>query len=853
MEDFEKLGTFYLGREYDLDQGTTGKLLLYDSRDLVTHGVCVGMTGSGKTGLCIGILEEAALDNIPAIAIDPKGDLGNLLLTFPELRPEDLEPWVSEEEATRKGLSRAEFAKQQADLWRKGLGDWGQDASRIARLKNAADFTIFTPGSTAGIPVSILRSFAAPPLAERSDDEALRDRVNTTATSLLGLVGVSADPIQSREHIVLSRILHEAWTAGRDLDLPAIIEQIQAPPFVKVGVLDLEAFYPSKERFELAARLNGLLAAPAFQTWLQGEPLDIGRLFYTAEGKPRVSIFSVAHLSEPERMFFVSLLLNEILGWVRSQSGTGSLRAIVYMDEIFGFFPPVAEPPSKRPLLTLLKQARAFGVGVLLATQNPVDLDYKGLANAGTWFVGRLQTERDKDRLLEGLEGVAAGAENKFDRQEMEETLAGLGKRIFLMYNVHEDAPVTFQTRWTLSYLAGPLTRVQIKTLMDPRRHLYAGTRAEGQATTTIEESGAGAAAMPSAGAATMPSAGAATVASAGPATAASTITTATVAPQKPAETEPPALPPEIPQYYLPARGSGSAVSGLLYRPGVLAQATVNFVSPESGVGTATKVRRIASAPEGALALDWEAATPLSLPLEELERQPMAGATFAPLPPAMQKLTSFRAWESDYAAWAYRSQTLELLSSPGLKMTSRPGESEGEFRARLQLAAREKRDELSDRLRKKYATRFATLERRELRARQAVEREAEQAKGRKTQTAISIGATILGAFIGRKTLSATTLGRGTTAMRDISRSMEESGDVKRAEENLKKVLEEKADLEAEFQAELDSLEVQMDPVSEDLEKVLLRPRKSDITVDLVALVWMPFRRDAGETLVQAWE
>ncbi len=474
MEDFEKLGAFYLGREYDLSTKEMGGLLLYDSKDLVTHGVCVGMTGSGKTGLCIGLLEEAAIDGVPSIVIDPKGDLADLMLTFPELRPEDFRPWVSQEEAAKKSLSIDDFATQQAEMWKKGLADWGQDPGRIQRLKDAADFTIYTPGSNAGLPVSILKSFAAPSPAVRADDEALRDRINTAVTSILGLVGVTADPIQSREHILLSSLFYSVWSAGQDLDLAGLIQQIQKPPFTRVGVLDLDSFYPAKERFELAMLLNNLLAAPTFQTWLEGDALDIGQMLFTSEGRPRVSIFSIAHLSDTERMFFVSLLLNEVLGWVRAQQGTGSLRAIIYMDEIFGFFPPVAEPPSKRPLLTLLKQARAFGVGILLATQNPVDLDYKGLANAGTWFIGRLQTERDKARLLEGLEGVAAGSESKFDRQKMEETLAGLGKRVFLMYNVHEDAPVVFQTRWALSYLPGPLTRAQIKTLMDPRRPVAA-------------------------------------------------------------------------------------------------------------------------------------------------------------------------------------------------------------------------------------------------------------------------------------------------------------------------------------------------------------------------------------------
>ena len=644
MEDFEKLGAFYLGREYDLATKELGGLLLYDSKDLVTHGVCVGMTGSGKTGLCVGLLEEAAIDSVPSLVIDPKGDLTNLLLTFPDLRPEDFRPWISEEEAGKKGLSPDDFAREQAEMWKKGLADWGQDPSRIARLRAAADFTIYTPGSTAGLPVSILKSFSAPAQAVRDDPESLRDRINTVATSVLGLLGVTADPIQSREHILLSSLLDAAWSAGQDLDLPALIQQIQTPPFARVGVLDLEAFYPEKDRFGLALLLNNLLASPTFETWLEGEALDIGRMLFTAEGRPRVSIFSIAHLSDAERMFFVSLLLNEVLGWMRTQPGTGSLRAILYMDEIFGYFPPVAEPPSKRPLLTLLKQARAYGLGVLLATQNPVDLDYKGLANAGTWFIGRLQTERDKARLLEGLEGVAAGSETRFDRQEMEETLAGLGKRVFLMYNAHEDAPAVFQTRWALSYLPGPLTRTQIKTLMDPRRP-----------------------AQP-----TTPPVTAATVAAAAPVAAVPTVVAPAGAVAEPSA-QPGTVPPEVPQFFLPLRGAAPAGSQILYRPGVLATGTVNFVNTKTGAGTSTKVMRMAPAPEGALALDWDGALVLDSAVEDLERQPYPGVAFAPLPAAMEKLASYRSWSGDFAAWAFRTQSIEVLKSPGFKHDLRPG------------------------------------------------------------------------------------------------------------------------------------------------------------------------------------
>ena len=375
--------------------------------------------------------------------------------------------------------------RQQAELWKKGLAEWRQDGARIQRLRDAADFAIYTPGSNAGIPVSILKSFAAPAEDVRNDRELLRERISTTVTSLLGLLGIEADPIQSREHILLSTILDSTWQKGEDLDLTAVIHAIQSPPVAKIGVMDVDSFFPSKDRFALAMKMNSLLAAPGFQAWLEGEALDVQQLLYTSAGKPRLAIFSIAHLSDAERMFFVTLLLSQMVGWMRTQSGTTSLRAILYMDEIFGYFPPVANPPSKLPLMTLLKQARAFGLGVVLATQNPVDLDYKGLANTGTWFIGRLQTERDKARVLEGLEGASSSAGKKFDKGRMEQTLASLSNRIFLMNNVHEDEPVVFETRWCLSYLRGPLTRTQIKLLMDSQRKEVRGARVKGAPTTS--------------------------------------------------------------------------------------------------------------------------------------------------------------------------------------------------------------------------------------------------------------------------------------------------------------------------------------------------------------------------------
>jgi hypothetical protein len=805
-EDFEKLGVFYLGRPYDLaaKQAKPG-WLLYDSKDLVTHAVCVGMTGSGKTGLCLSLLEEAAIDNIPAIIIDPKGDLGNLMLTFPGLKAEEFQPWINEDDARKKGLSPADYAKAQAELWTKGLAGWQQDGARIQRLRDAADVAIYTPGSNAGLPVSILKSFAAPGANVREDAELFRERISITVTSLLGLLGIEADPIQSREHILLSTILDRTWRNEADLDLAALIHAIQTPPATKIGVMDMDSFFPSKDRFALAMKLNNLLAAPGFHSWLEGEALDIQSLLYTPAGKPRLAIFCIAHLNDAERMFFVTLLLSQMVGWMRAQSGTTSLRALLYMDEIFGYFPPISNPPSKLPLLTLLKQARAIGLGVVLATQNPVDLDYKGLANTGTWFIGRLQTERDKARVLEGLEGASVGAGQKFDRARMEQTLAGLGNRIFLMHNVHEDAPVVFETRWCLSYLRGPLTRTQIKALMEPHRTEQRGLRTE---------------------------------------TSLSALST-----QHSALRSRPMLPPDVPQQFVPVRGSRPDGSNLVYAPLLLGCSQIRFSDSRSDVDTTQDVRVLAPMTDAAVAVDWDHATTVDVAVADLEQAPANGAQFLPLPAAAGKAKSYTDWNKDFGSWLFRTQKVELFRSPGTKAVSKPGESERDFRVRLQQSGREMRDQQSDRLRQKYASKIATLQER---VRRAEQQEAES-RSSQVQAAISVGASILGAFLGRKTISAANIGRATTAIRGAGRVMKESQDVGRAEDNVQTVQRLLADLEAQFRSESEALSVASDPLTEKLETISIRPTKSNIAVILVALAWVPHWQDSKGQLTQAWQ
>jgi hypothetical protein len=824
MENFEKLGAFYLGRPFDLSTRTTKPgILLYDSADLVTHAVCVGMTGSGKTGLCIAMLEEAAIDGIPAIVIDPKGDLANLLLTFPDLKPEDFAPWVNAEDARKKGISVEEYAVQQAELWRNGLADWEQDGSRITKLKHSADFSIYTPGSNAGIPVSILKSFAAPPPAVREDNELMTERVNTTVTSLLGLLDIDADPIKSREHILISTILNQKWSQGDDLDIAALIQQIQTPTINRIGVMDLESFYPAKDRFELAMSLNNLLAAPAFGGWMEGEPLDLQNLLHTDEGKPRIAIFSIAHLSDTQRMFFVSLLLNQTLGWMRTQAGTNSLRAILYMDEVFGYFPPVANPPSKLPMLTLLKQGRAFGLGIVLATQNPVDLDYKGLSNAGTWFIGRLQTERDKARVLEGLEGIAAGSGQRFERQQMEEVLAGLTNRVFLLNNVHEDGNEIFQTRWVMSYLRGPLTRTQIRTLMEGRQ---AGPTARPAPVMTATSISSAAGSMV-----------------AGTATA--------TAKKHQAKVHRAVLPAEVPQHFIPLR-TNAPRSTLTYKPMLLGIAEVRYSDGKS-IDLTRDVTVLTPLSDGPVPVDWTQRQEANLVVKDLEQSPEENAQFFELPSIGTKAKSYDTWRKDFAAWLYRNQRLDLLKSPSLKVASNPDESERDFRIRLQQLAHEQRDRSVEKLRQRYAQKFAALEEKRRRAEQAVERETEQSKSQKLQTAISFGATLLSSFMGRKKATLGTLGRATTAARGVSRSMKEAEDVTRVQETLEAVSQQFLSLEAQFKSETESLEKSVDPQTEQFEKISIKPTKANIAVKLFTLAWAPYSTDEQGNTSPAWQ
>jgi hypothetical protein len=833
--DFEKLGAFYLGKEYDLAKGRLlDNLVMYDARDLTTHGVCVGMTGSGKTGLCILLLEEAAIDHVPAIIIDPKGDITNLLLTFPDLRPQDFAPWINVDDARRKGLSPEEFAAKQAELWRSGLAEWGQDGARIQMLRDSADFVIYTPGSDAGVPVSILHSFAVPPLSWETDAELLRERIQGTVSALLGLVGIDADPVRSREHILLSNIFEHFWRQGEDLDLAKIILAIQNPPMRQLGVFDIDTFFPQKDRLGLAMSLNNLIAAPAFQSWLHGQPLDIAGFLATPTGKPRHSIFYIAHLSDAERMFFVTMLLNQVITWMRTQPGTTSLRALVYMDEIFGFFPPVANPPSKQPMLTLLKQARAFGVGVLLTTQNPVDLDYKGLTNAGTWFIGRLQTERDKARVLEGLESASSQAGQSLDRAAFDRIISALGQRVFLLHTVHEDAPVVFQTRWALSYLRGPLTRDQIRRLKGDRMPEQVGA--------------------PAAAAAAAPAAPA----------------TAPVAVPVPGSSAllhvPPSLATGFQQAFIPVqKGPSAAVSEieqreggpvevverrLLYRPSILGLGRVHYVDARRGIDHHEQVALLAEPPRGAGVVAWERGRVLELTPHELTDQPEPDALFEPLPESIATVTAFNALKKDLTDYWYYNQSLTLFHSPLLKAYSQPGESERDFRTRLQQTAREQRDAEVDKISQKYAQRLATLKERLRRYEATLARKEADAAARQRETLVSVGESVVGLFMGRRATRV-----ASTALSKHRQAQLKKIEVEEAEENVEAVRREIQELEEALQKETEAVRERWEQALVSFEEVPIKPRRSDVEVDLFALGWAPHwlitsKSRSGETRSQ---
>ena len=784
---YEKLGLFYLGKERTIaDKPSSGLPFLYKSKNLTTHGVIIGMTGSGKTGLGIGLIEEAIMDDIPSIIIDPKGDMANLLLSFPELKAADFEPWIDPAEASRKNTSVADLAEQTARTWQDGLASWGQGNDRIAALRGKTVMTVYTPGSNSGIPVSILSGFDAPAPDMLSDQDGLNALVSSTATSLLSLINIHGDLLTSREHILISSILLHHWRKGEGLSIESLIGAIVNPPFDKVGVFGLSSFFPQAERMKLAMLINNLIAGPSYASWLQGEPLDIQRIFYGDDGKPRTSIFFIAHLSEPERMFFVTLLLNAMIGWMRRQQGTSSLKALLYMDEIFGYFPPTGNPPSKKPMLLLLKQARAFGVGVVLATQNPVDLDYKGLSNIGTWFVGRLQTTQDQDRVLDGIVGASDGL---LDRATARNMLADMKARRFLLSSAHYDEPLLFETRWVMSYLKGPISLQDIGSLMKGRRDAAAAR--EIPAVSTEERPGG-------------------------------------------LLDRPPLLSEGVAQrFYLPP----VLAERVVFEPWLAACASVRFYNSSRNIDEVKDYNLRLYLDESFDEAQWSNAEPFTIDLAECLDASPEGSSFYGLPSGFSSLKNLQAYEKDFSDYLYQTQRLELLRAPSLKLESRPGESASEFAVRIGDCLREQKETAAEKLLAVFKTRRDRLGKKLDSALARIDKEKSDVSVKTTDTLISFGTAVLGAFLGRKALSASTMTRTAGGIRKAGRISKEKGDVRRAEEALALIEEDIAQQENEQARAIHDLAERFDADRVETEQFAIKPRRGDIFNVRLCLLW----------------
>ncbi len=797
---------FYLGGVVDPATGERSDgPVHYDGGDLTTHGVIVGMTGSGKTGLGIIYLEEALLAGVPTLIVDPKGDMTNLLLTFPDLLPADFEPWVDDAQARKEGKSVPELAADTAELWRDGLAGWDQGPERIQALRDAADFVVYTPGSSAGVPVNIVGSLQAPAVPFDDEAEALRDEIEGFVSGLLGLVGIDADPISSREHILLANLVEHAWRQGQDLDLAALLGQIQQPPLRKLGVFDVDTFFPEKDRLALAMKLNGLIASPAFAAWLEGPPLDVGRLLFDESGKPQASVMYLAHLSDEERQFIVTLLLSKVVTWMRQQSGTGDLRALVYMDEVFGFVPPTANPPAKKPILTLLKQARAFGVGLLLSTQNPVDLDYKAMSNAGTWNVGRLQTERDKARILEALQSARGDSDvGKLDR-----TVSGLGKRQFLLHNTRESEPVLFTTRWAMSYLRGPLTKEQVERL-------------SGDARARIAEPSPAAPAAP------------------GPAATAPAQEAAEPAAQIDEGATPvaPVVAEGIPVAYLdpaaPWAGAvGAAAGGARLQAAVAARVHLFYDEARADLKHDEEYEAVFTPlgerfdPASGVAVDYDD--------RDFRAEPPEGAIYE-LPEAdLSKKSYFTEAERAIRDWLYRNRSIEIHRCAPLKLYSRAGESRDAFAARCDQAAQDQADAQVAKERDRFETKLRRLKDQAAAAERRLDELQVDVSGRRRNEVLEGVGDLLGGLLGgrRSTRSVSRAGR----RRGQTRSTEAR--MRAAEDKLEDKLAEIQDAEQALYDEVAEINDAWEEKAADLETIEVGLEKQDITVEGPTLVWLP--------------
>lgn len=864
MRFTEAPNNFYLGARVDPQTHAVIRdaPVYYDARDLTTHAVILGMTGSGKTGLGIVLLEEAAIDGIPQLIIDPKGDITNMLLAFPDLTAESFGPWVNPDDALRADQSPKEHASVVAERWQEGLARWGITNDRVQAYRRAARFSIYTPGSHAGLPISILQSFSAPLEGWEGNEEVLRERISAIVSALLGLIGIRAKPVEDPEHILLANIFEHNWQRGADLTMEQLILQVQRPPFGKLGVLDVDSVIDEKDRTKLAQALNNIMAAPNFQTWIDGEPLDIPSLLFTPEGYPRTTIFYTAHLNEDEQQFITTLLLGAVHSWMRSLSGSTSLRALLYIDEAFGMFPPHPyNPPTKAPLLALLKQARAFGVGVIVATQNPKDVDYKGLSNAGTWFIGKLQTDNDRERVLEGLDS-ARDATSALDVKTVDSLLGQLGPREFIMHNVHEpQTPILMTTRWAMSYLRGPLTRQQVSTLMANQRALAEqrprarpgrppSHRPAAQGAMPSAASGASAA-PPDAGPAAAPLIAAQDAAPAAEPANGSGITAREAAPPG-FSALPPSLGTGVEQYYLPAeysieyalqaweeathRHAGQVEPGerLLYRPALLAQTMVRFTHTQTKTTrTQTYAYVVPNLPHVPF-LEWAEYAADPFDPQALDTAPGGRGFYEELPEQLDRAAGLKSLQANLVDWIYHNAAITLYHNPVLDLYSTPGEARNDFYARLTAVARERRDEEVDKVASRYDARLAKIEDSARKKAQRLDVERDELTARRREELLTAGESLMQLMRGRAYY---TLSR-TSRMRRYTNSHEDR--VGMMEQDLAELSAQLDATEDEMEAALNEVQQKWSNAVRQISEVRISPYKKDINLVLFGIGWVPY-------------
>jgi hypothetical protein len=754
-EIYEKMGLFYLGKERDT-------LALYKSKDLTTHAMLIGMTGSGKTGLGITLLEEAAIDNIPSIVIDPKGDMGNLALAFKNLSQEEFAPWV-------EGSKDPQVV---ADMWTDGLSSSFQDKARVQKFAKV-EKTIYTPGSSAGIGVNILGSFEVPPQEILEDSDTLASLINASVSSLLALLGIKADPITSKEHLLLANIFYHCYLKGESLTLEKLIGYIASPPFEKIGIMSLKKIYNQAQRMKLAIALNGVISSVSFSSWIEGEALDIQNMLYDDEGNAKIAIFSIAHLNDSQRMFFVTILLNAYISWMRRQSGSSTLKNILYMDEIYGFFPPSKNPPSKEPMLLLLKQARAFGTGIILSTQNPVDLDYKGVANIGTWFIGKLQTQQDINKVLDPL-----AAKSDLSKEEIAHKLATLKGRHFFMKNVHLDKTVVFSTRWVLSYLKGPMTKDDIKRLMQHKKKNSQKGIERKRETYSFEE--------------------------------------------EPKQI----LSEDIKEYFLDTNINAETP----FYPSFYAEASVRFYNQKRAIDEIKESHLKLELNERQTKLDWEDAHEESV--EFFTTKVRSDAKFAKLPSMITETKNLRSFEKSLSNYLYTSQKLELFICKKLKIESKLGQNKRDFLVEIKNTLKELRNEKVQKIEDRFQTKIDKLENKLIRLQMRLEKEEADVSSKKTDTFINIGIAVVGAIFGKKSLSSTS-----SALKKAKGMIKEHNDVSNVEKMIEKRHQDIEELYIKLQNEIQNVEKQFDIHNYAITSFFITPRRSDVIIKEIAILW----------------